>query len=81
MIDILLFDRDVLKVWLTQWVIDLLETPTIEVPQEIVDLAQQRLEAKQSKDYATADTLRDHITQAGWTVKDTADWFEIVPNE
>lgn len=81
MIDILTFDRDVLKVWLTQWVIELLEASPAKVPQSVIELAQQRLEAKQSKNYTTADTLREQIIQAGRAVKDTADGFEILPIE
>lgn len=80
MVDILLFDRDVLKLGLIDWVIDVFTLQEVEIPEEITLLAQQRLEAKQSKNYATADALRDQIIQAGRTVKDTTDWFEIAPN-
>jgi len=45
----------------------------IQAPSKIQNLAQQRLEAKNNKDYVLADTLRQHITDAGWEVKDTAD--------
>jgi cysteinyl-tRNA synthetase len=79
--DILTFDRDILKLWLTQWVIELLEASTAEAPQSILDLAQQRIEAKDSKDYATADSLREQIAQSWRLVKDTADGFELTAKD
>lgn len=79
MVDILLFDQSVLKLWLKQWVIDLLETPLIQAPQSIIDLADQRLQSKNQKDYTSADTLRDKITAAWWVVKDTPDWYDLTP--
>ncbi|MEO6077812.1 MAG: cysteine--tRNA ligase [Candidatus Andersenbacteria bacterium] len=41
------------------------------IPQEIIDLSAQREQAKQQKDYAKADMLRDQIEQAGYTISDT----------
>jgi len=35
-----------------------------------------RLEAKQNKDWATSDKIRDELTGYGFTVKDTKDGFE-----
>ncbi len=35
-----------------------------------------RLEAKKNKDFATADKIRDELTQKGITIKDTKDGFE-----
>ncbi|MBP5707901.1 MAG: hypothetical protein J6W79_02810, partial [Alphaproteobacteria bacterium] len=40
-------------------------------PAEIVALAEQRTAAKASKDWATADALRDQIDAAGWVLTDT----------
>lgn len=42
----------------------------IAVPAEIEALAQQRHEAKQRKDFAAADQLREQITAAGREVRD-----------
>jgi cysteinyl-tRNA synthetase len=43
------------------------------VPGEIQDLADRRQEARAAKDFATADTLRTRLAEAGWTVEDSAD--------
>ncbi len=60
--------------------LDLLLEDTVEteaVPQEILDLVQERIEAKQAKDYGRADALRSAIQEKGYTVKDTKDGAEI----
>ena len=38
-----------------------------------MDLVRQRAEAKETKDWAAADKLRDEITAAGYAVKDVKD--------
>ena len=48
-----------------------------DAPAGIVELAQQRWEAKQAKDWAQADVLRAEILAAGWVVKDKKDGFEL----
>ena len=50
-----------------------------EAPAEIQNLAQRRWEAKQGKDWALADQLRDDLLAQGWAVKDGKEGFEIVP--
>ena len=50
-----------------------------EAPAEIQNLAQRRWEAKQGKDWALADQLRDELGAQGWAVKDGKEGFEIVP--
>ena len=50
-----------------------------EAPAEIQELAQRRWKAKQSKDWASADQLRDELVAKGWTVKDGKDGFDLVP--
>lgn len=45
----------------------------IEVPQEILDLVEERKAAKANKDYAKADELRDLINSKGYSIKDSAD--------
>ena len=44
----------------------------IEVPQEILDLVEERKNAKANKDYAKADELRDLINSKGYSIKDSA---------
>ena len=48
-------------------------------PAEVVALAEARLRARESKDFAESDRLRDEIAAAGWVVRDAAGGFELVP--
>ena len=48
-------------------------------PQSVLDLAKQRWEAKQNRDYETADALRKAIQSEGWDIKDTPSHFELFP--
>lgn len=49
----------------------------VEIPQEILDLANERLEARKNRDWAKSDALRDEIKQKGYIIKDSKDSFEI----
>jgi len=49
------------------------------VPSEVVELAELRLIAKQSKDWAQADQLRGEITSLGYNVLDRKDGYELQP--
>jgi cysteinyl-tRNA synthetase len=42
-----------------------------EIPKDIVDLAEARLQAKKDKNWSLADELRDKISALGYSVKDT----------
>lgn len=53
--------------------------PVPEAPEEIKALAQERWEAKQSRDWAKADELRGELQKAGWMVKDRKDGFDLIP--
>ena len=44
-----------------------------EAPAELGELAARRREARDAKDFAEADRLRDEIAAAGWEVRDVAD--------
>ncbi len=48
-----------------------------EAPEAVRLLAAKRWEAKQAKDWAAADTLRDEIAALGWVVKDRRDGFAV----
>ena len=50
---------------------------TAEIPEEITNLANQRLQAKQEKNYALADELRNQIQSKGYNIKDIPWGFEI----
>ena len=48
-------------------------------PDEIVELARRRTEARAAKDFAEADRLRDEVRAAGWEIRDGPDGPELVP--
>ena len=50
-----------------------------EPPDEIVRLAELRQQAREDKDFAEADRLRDEIATFGWQVRDVADGFQLLP--
>ena len=45
---------------------------TSAVPQEVLDLVEERTAAKKAKDFARADAIRTQLTEMGWSVADTA---------
>lgn len=55
------------------------EKPKVDVPDAIQSLAQQRWDAKQSKDWDTADRLRQELQEQGWKALDSKDGFELEP--
>lgn len=50
-------------------------------PENIQDLAIKRMEAKKSRDFALADSLRNEIDSLGWTVMDVVDGFKLVKKQ
>lgn len=62
-----------LKLWLLETIVE----EKVDIPTEVTDLANQRIEAKKNKDYALADELRNKITELWFQVKDTKDGYEI----
>lgn len=53
--------------------------PTVNIPQEVINLAEQRLKARAAKDWTASDVLRDAISAMGWTVLDTRDGYKLEP--
>jgi cysteinyl-tRNA synthetase len=53
--------------------LDLLNDVVIGIPQNILELAQRRKNARDNKDFALADALRIKIEELGFEVKDTGD--------
>ncbi|MBU0598364.1 cysteine--tRNA ligase [Patescibacteria group bacterium] len=51
--------------------LNLRQAKPIAVPKEIKELADKREQARQAKDFTTADKLRDEINKAGFKVEDT----------
>ncbi len=50
---------------------------TDEIPKEIKELAEKRVEAKKNKNYQEADAIRDQIQVKGYALRDTKEGFEI----
>ena len=50
---------------------------THDAPQEIIDLANLRKQARKDKNWAESDRLRDEIASKGYRIKDIADGFEL----
>ena len=44
-----------------------------DVPSEVLELVEQRKQAKLEKNWAKADEIRNKITALGYSVKDTKD--------
>ena len=57
--------------------IDEISSQKDDIPQEILDLVEQRKVARENKDWAKSDELRDLISQKGYSVKDTKNGMEI----
>ncbi|MCL2861054.1 MAG: cysteine--tRNA ligase [Firmicutes bacterium] len=55
------------------------EKVNIDIPKNIIELAEKRLDAKKAKDFASADALRNEIQKLGYSLIDTKDGFEIKP--
>ncbi len=68
-------DTTFLKVGLFDWIWNTQEK--IDIPAEVIAVADKRVEAKSNKDYTLADELRNKITELGFQVKDTKDGYEI----
>ncbi len=47
------------------------DTDSVEIPQEIIEMAQKRQHARATKDFALADALREKLAESGYAVKDT----------
>lgn len=47
------------------------EEKSIEIPDEVIDLAEQRKKAKQAKEFEKADSFRKQIEEKGYKVEDT----------
>ncbi len=49
----------------------------IEIPQEILELVEQRKEAREKKDWEKSDQIRDLLQSKGYQIKDTKEGIEI----
>lgn len=58
--------------------IDELEIKENDIPQDIIDLAEKRLEARKNKDWGESDRLRDIISVKGYNIKDNKEGYELI---
>ncbi len=56
---------------------DYLNSLVSDIPEEVVNLAEKRKEAKEKKNWAKADELRGKITELGYNVLDSKDGYEL----
>ena len=54
-----------------------LEEARQKVPEEIIKLAEERLNARRQKDWKKADELREEIKKRGYSIEDTDDGYKI----
>ncbi|MCW3028520.1 MAG: cysteinyl-tRNA synthetase [Solirubrobacterales bacterium] len=54
-------------------------TPAAEPPAEVLVLAEQREQARGTRDFEAADRLRQEISEHGWEVRDGPHGFELLP--
>jgi cysteinyl-tRNA synthetase len=55
------------------------ERPSVDVPDNIRDLAEERWAARSSKNWSEADRLRNELTSLGWIMKDGKDSYTLEP--
>ncbi len=60
------------------WNIEQKKQVEVEIPDEIIKLADERIAAKAEKDYTKADELRNKIAELGYLIKDSKTGYEII---
>ena len=48
-----------------------------EIPEEVIKLAEERVKARQEKNWAESDRLRDEILALGYSIKDSKEGYEL----
>jgi cysteinyl-tRNA synthetase len=54
-----------------------LKDARVEIPKEILELAEERLKARKAKDWKRADELREEIKKRGYKIEDAEDGYRI----
>ena len=57
------------------------EKKAVEVPADVQALLDARAAARQAKNWAESDRLRDAVAAAGWLVKDSKDGQSVSPKQ
>jgi len=71
--------RSLLNVWQRINRVLGMEKPVAEIPAEILDLMEERNNARVNKNWAESDRLRDVILTKGWSVKDGKQGASLTP--
>ncbi|MDD3118478.1 MAG: cysteine--tRNA ligase [Victivallales bacterium] len=50
-----------------------------EVPAEIMAMAEKRQQARKTRDFATADAMRDQLKTRGWVIEDSPNGWRVKP--
>ena len=50
------------------------------IPAEVIAVAEERKKARAEKNWAKSDELRDKLKEMGYSVKDSKDGYELIPN-
>lgn len=58
--------------------LDLLKKENVKIPKEIKKLAEERLVARNAKDWEKSDELRDILKKSGWGIKDNSKGFHLI---
>jgi cysteinyl-tRNA synthetase len=58
-----------------------LDAEAAPVPEAVKHLAEQRWAARQGRNFAESDRLRDEIVRAGFVMRDRKDGYDLVPGE
>ena len=69
-------EEKVLKIWL----FSSSDSSDLDIPEQIMVLAEQRKQAKADKNYALADQIRTELASYWREIKDTKDGFELIKN-
>jgi len=65
--------------WRTVNAVLALEADSLAIPAQVLDLVEQRQQARASKDWALSDQIRDQIAALGWQLKDTKEGPKLLP--
>lgn len=57
------------------------EPDAVVIPAEVAALAEQRWQARQSRDWAASDRLRDALAVLGWQMRDSREGYTLAPTE
>ncbi len=49
-----------------------------DIPAQVVEIAEKRLNARKNKDFATSDLLRDELAKLGYEIKDGKDCYTLI---